>query len=347
MKKQLLIAGFTAASMMGIAQIPTSGLTAHYPFNGNANDESTNSNNGSVSGATLTTDRFGNINSAYSFDGVDDQITITNFTMPSHTASISIWCKADKEQSSSLFRNNVSLNNLVNTHVHWSADGNDIYWDYGDITSGSGRISIADTSSPSKSQLGNWEHFVFVVDSASNSMSVYHNGTKVASSTKSSSLAQSTFDFFIGGDTAVTGDARFFEGLIDDIRIYDRVLTDCEIASLNQENDSKVKVTVEDTLNIYLSQVITTVYKPSDAVSSINVYPNPSAGNLTVEIENHANLSGVVIKVLDAQSTEVHNESVTSSTQAINVSGWSAGIYFLHVLDGSRTVDIRKIVVNN
>jgi len=40
-----------------------SGLVAHYPFNGNANDESGN-------GATLTTDRFGNANKAYSFDGV-------------------------------------------------------------------------------------------------------------------------------------------------------------------------------------------------------------------------------------------------------------------------------------
>lgn len=36
------------------------GLIAHYPFNGNANDESGNDNNGIVSGATLTTDRFGN-----------------------------------------------------------------------------------------------------------------------------------------------------------------------------------------------------------------------------------------------------------------------------------------------
>jgi hypothetical protein len=45
------------------------GLVAHYPFNGNANDESGNGNNGTVNGATLTTDRFGNMNKAYSFDG--------------------------------------------------------------------------------------------------------------------------------------------------------------------------------------------------------------------------------------------------------------------------------------
>ena len=45
------------------------GLVAHYPFNGNANDESGNGNNGIVYGATLTVDRFGNTNKAYDFNG--------------------------------------------------------------------------------------------------------------------------------------------------------------------------------------------------------------------------------------------------------------------------------------
>lgn len=48
----------------------TSNLMAYYPFNGNANDESGNSNNGVINGTvTLTTDRFGNIGRAYSFPG--------------------------------------------------------------------------------------------------------------------------------------------------------------------------------------------------------------------------------------------------------------------------------------
>jgi len=45
--------------------------SAYYPFNGNANDESVNSNNGTVTGATLTTDHLGTANNAYSFDGND------------------------------------------------------------------------------------------------------------------------------------------------------------------------------------------------------------------------------------------------------------------------------------
>ena len=54
------------------------GLVGYWPFCGNANDESGNGNNGTVNGATLTTDRFGNANSAYKFDGVNDFVNFGN-----------------------------------------------------------------------------------------------------------------------------------------------------------------------------------------------------------------------------------------------------------------------------
>lgn len=52
------------------------GLVAYYPFNGNANDASNNENNGIVYGATLTKNRFGNANSAYSFNYVHERIEV-------------------------------------------------------------------------------------------------------------------------------------------------------------------------------------------------------------------------------------------------------------------------------
>ncbi len=74
------------------------GLLGYYPFNGNAYDESGNGNNGNVSDATLTEDRFGNPNSAYSFDGVDDYILIPNrkafnFLHNGNNFTISLWLK--------------------------------------------------------------------------------------------------------------------------------------------------------------------------------------------------------------------------------------------------------------
>jgi hypothetical protein len=49
--------------------VPTNGLVGWWPFNGNANDESSSGNHGTVYGASLTTDRKGEIEKAYSFNG--------------------------------------------------------------------------------------------------------------------------------------------------------------------------------------------------------------------------------------------------------------------------------------
>ena len=64
----LLIVGLGLAVNGYSQSFLTNGLVAYYPFNGNANDESGHGNNGTVYGATLTADRFGRANSAYSFD---------------------------------------------------------------------------------------------------------------------------------------------------------------------------------------------------------------------------------------------------------------------------------------
>jgi len=80
--KRLLLFGVLALSINAFGQVPnyvpTNGLVGWWGFNGNANDESVNGNDGTVNGATLTTDRFGAVDSAYSFDGVDDWIEVAN-----------------------------------------------------------------------------------------------------------------------------------------------------------------------------------------------------------------------------------------------------------------------------
>ena len=58
----LLIAGSSFGQVPNY--VPTNGLLGWWPFNGNANDESGNGNDGTVNGATLTTDRFGVSNKA-------------------------------------------------------------------------------------------------------------------------------------------------------------------------------------------------------------------------------------------------------------------------------------------
>lgn len=73
------------------------GLIAYYPFNGNANDESVNNNNGVVTGAVLTTDKNGDSNSAYFFDGNSDINTGTSilFDEAPDDFTISCWFYVD------------------------------------------------------------------------------------------------------------------------------------------------------------------------------------------------------------------------------------------------------------
>ena len=94
MKKIFTCFVFTSITLLTFSQLPTNGLVGNWPFNGNANDASGYGNNGTVFGATLTTDRFGNTNSAYSFDGINDFITVAdNASLKPTKVSISAWVK--------------------------------------------------------------------------------------------------------------------------------------------------------------------------------------------------------------------------------------------------------------
>jgi hypothetical protein len=93
------------------AYVPTDGLVGWWPFNGNANDESGNGNNGTVNGATLTEDRFGNANSAYYYDGISNNILINDdSTLRPSEITMSVWINS----SSNNFRQVIYKGNFSN-----------------------------------------------------------------------------------------------------------------------------------------------------------------------------------------------------------------------------------------
>ena len=98
MKKILLLAILALITQTIKAQVPsyvaTNGLIGYWPFNGNANDESGNGKNGVKFQVAGTTDRFGNLNSAYSFDGISSYIEVANsagFDLGGNDFTISLW----------------------------------------------------------------------------------------------------------------------------------------------------------------------------------------------------------------------------------------------------------------
>jgi hypothetical protein len=88
----LLVILLTGVGYAGIDD----GLIAYYPFNGNANDESGNGNDGIANGVVLTEDRFGNPNNAYDFDGVSSVVDLGNQFgfQPNDAFSVCAWVNA-------------------------------------------------------------------------------------------------------------------------------------------------------------------------------------------------------------------------------------------------------------
>ena len=90
-----LFAIVTAAPVTAAA--PTNGLVARYDFNGNANDASGKAHHGVVRNATLTSNRFGNGSSAYSFNGTNAYTEIPDHrdfsVATTGKLSISVWMR--------------------------------------------------------------------------------------------------------------------------------------------------------------------------------------------------------------------------------------------------------------
>lgn len=230
------------SSTIAFSQINLSaGLRAKYDFSGNANDLSGNNFNGVNNGATLTFDRFGNQNSAYAFDGISAYIDVLNFAsmIPGTEMSLSIWVKADGVKTQGLvILEPDSLKDRFFAGVYYDHNGtSSTFWDFGDMTH-FGRLGEVGTFF----QPG-WEHYVFIVSAAQNFMQVYRNGYLKLMKTNVSSIINKNRSLNIGGGIAgATPTNNFFQGTLDDIRIYDRVLNPTEIMCLyNGYEGSNIK----------------------------------------------------------------------------------------------------------
>ncbi len=230
MKKHriLLLASFlwlTAASLIGQ---PTD-YVGHWPFSGNANDAA-GSSNGTVNGATLTSDRDGNANSAYSFDGVNDNIDIpvnAGLDLGTDDMSFSIWVKAPASQPNSwpgLITHGATSDSKPG---YWlRIRGSDGYPSFG-IGDGTSRQFGYGTSSVLDDQ---WHHVVFLFD-RDNQAQIYVDGVNNTSGGgyDISSYASSNMD---QADPLDVGGGSELEGVIDDIQIFDRLLTAQEISDI-------------------------------------------------------------------------------------------------------------------
>ncbi len=322
-----------------ISQVPDDGLKALYLFNGNANDESGNNLNGEVVGATLTTDRFDNENSAYYFDGIDDYISLpSDFDYENRT--ICAWFNASTITTYNRVydSNHPGLNYGKTTLLTHNSDGIDkmrmIYWE----VDGGNEWNICTDS---------W--YFMAMSITGNEISYYVNGLYAGSFTGPYEKAvDGASHAFIG--TNRTGDSRFFNGKIDDVRIYEKALNKNEILALYADEYVNTiyydSIQVTDTLLIDVP--ITTGIDEQIDINRIKVYPNPTSEYVTIDFGNYEMLDSYSLKIFDLQQSEVYSEEINTQYTTIQVSEiGTKGMYLIQILDSNNEiVSVKKLIIN-
>ena len=240
MKRALLFVylawAFTASAQVP-DYVPTDGLVAWYPFNGNANDESSFANHGTVVGATLTTDRFGLPNRAYNFDG-NDHIEAPHQDWLNTGTGSKTWAGWGRKTSGNDHAH--FLTKIIATSGPYSATN--VYLRYApgewiEFSEGQSGVGGNGVAIQSNSLLNQWVHLTGVKDADNGTIRIYQNGTLMSEATMQN--PQLSFDnsgpLFIGCEhpyVSLPSGPQYFFGDLDDLGIWNRALSETEATAL-------------------------------------------------------------------------------------------------------------------
>jgi hypothetical protein len=210
-----------------------SDLIACYSFEGNANDGTGNNNHGTVNGATLTTDRFGNQNNAYQFNGSNSYISIPTSQLLNNNYTYSIWIKLSSLPEPSVsavawsIGDNTSRHQTINVSNFYSSGGAT-----GICSGGYNLISSPATTGLQSNVLPSINQWYHVVSTRTDTeMRLFINGSLIAASSTSNSLP-----YYGSPPYAILGMrcnlTQPFNGAIDDVTLYNRALTVQEVQKL-------------------------------------------------------------------------------------------------------------------
>lgn len=211
--------------------VPKDGLVGWWPFNGNANDESGNGNNGTVNGAKLANDRFSNPNSAFQFNRSSEQsIDITNSPALNKITqlTLSIWYNIQSYNDPSSccgYNHFINKSDQSNQNQFVFAGNNTGLYFYYDNTN----AFQTSTLTP----LNQWNNVVLVYEfngGPTSQCKFYVNGILTDSFPVTKQLVSSDFNLRFG--TYGSHSYNTIDGTIDDIGIWNRPLTQEEITAL-------------------------------------------------------------------------------------------------------------------
>ena len=338
---QLLLISLVIHILIGTAKaqvpnyVPTNGLVGWWPFNGNSNDESGNGNNGTVNGATLSFDRFGNANNAYNFDGVTGFIRVSDTAslQTPNAISINAWVRFSGQGHGRLVSKGW-VPNGIELHTELATDHR---IRFGGAFSGVGYGPISQTA------LADTQWYMLTAVDNGNVKYIYVNGLLEDSLIHGyGSIPVSAVDLYFGKNSELAADYLF--GDLDDIGIWNRPLTQQEITGLFNGNICYQTITVTDTLLINTG---ITGFNPLSYNNTIRIYPNPTSDHITIDYGNYAALSGYQLVIENSQGQQMFQTYINQPTSYISLASWTGnGLYFVHIIDPQgNTLDIRIIVL--
>jgi len=342
-KLLLLAMGFALTTQTLFAQVPsyvpTNGLVGYWPFNGNANDESGNGNNGVVAGATLTSDRYGNANKAYLFNSnyitipYNSSFDFTDFTVSVWVSTSQTTCgvavKQLKFSNASNEKFVMGVNNpLLSTNFSVK---------YNNPSCAAG-IGWQNNTSALPIFNNQFHHLVGTVNG--NTTKLFIDGVLVNTLV----LPYNQSSTCLGGDIQIGRDwssfLNYFLGKIDDIGIWNRALSEQEITNLyNSANTNECL-----TMTINTGPLST---NPVTYTSSVNIYPNPANDHITIDCGNLANVSGWTIKIVNTLGQEVFSGAMNTQQYVVPLNSWTGqGMYFVKIINAqNEVVNIKKIIL--
>jgi len=293
--------------------VPSNGLIGWWPFNGNANDESGNGNNGSVlGGTTLAFDRYNNSNSSYEVDGINcpnsKGISLPAFINNADSYSISVWFQT----TDSTKQYQVILNSYPHQYIGVAHN----YVSLNNTSAGIGNgtwFSVTGSNWPTFN-LVNW-HNVIVVKSTID-FTFYQDGILVFTTPISPSFNSGSFTNLNVGASSINGGINCYEtfkGKIDDIGIWNRALTQQEISVLYNSTNCSNNLTISPTSNqLQTGNAATFSATTSDANPSYVWQSDFGQGFQT--LNNYGNYSGV-----NTNSLSISNVQLSEHNQPIRV----------------------------
>ena len=236
MKKCLAILALLVALVRydAIAQLPTDSLKAHYTFANSLNDDSGFENHITAGSGTFVADRFGNANNALQLDGLNDSLTfpITEFSPIVADFTIALWYKTNSPQVMSLFSSHESPGDTINNfevelnsnNLFYLANIPSLWYQSYIRWNGSGNAgNFFGEGLPGVFTKGEW--CMMVVQRQGETFRIYRNHI----------LYGESLENFYGGtlgetlDLVMSAYPHRFKGAIDDLRFYNRALTQQEI----------------------------------------------------------------------------------------------------------------------